>query len=329
MVNGMQEVEVEKLIHCLKESMQHARDPALVAVFLLEWRVHFFASLLERRAIGIEEIEYSTGMRHGFSSNPKRKQRMERDKDAPSKPLDFDPITQKLTGVTGTLSFCNLVFESSKRALKALIAVRDDSSSPLQNDSDHEEGRESLSRRLAYLDELISGSQAHGAVLTARTRAQVQTVYSMISQRDADSSREIAATSLFHNQAMKDIADESRKIAALTRKDSGDMRIIAGVTLVFLPGTFMATFFSSSFFKFLPDGTSKVVSGWIWLYFVLTFVANAVVFLFWWYFSRQQAHDSQKVSQRAASDDAYIPTGRSMSNATEKRSSSRAGSLPA
>ena len=36
------------------------------------------------------------------------------------------------------------------------------------------------------------------------------------------------------------IADDSKKIAILTRRDSNDMRIIAAVTLLFLPGTFVA-----------------------------------------------------------------------------------------
>ena len=36
------------------------------------------------------------------------------------------------------------------------------------------------------------------------------------------------------------IADDSKKIATLTRRDSVDMRVIAAVALIFLPGTFVA-----------------------------------------------------------------------------------------
>lgn len=39
---------------------------------------------------------------------------------------------------------------------------------------------------------------------------------------------------------MKRVAEDSHKVALLTRRDSADMRIIAGVTLIFLPGTFTA-----------------------------------------------------------------------------------------
>jgi len=36
------------------------------------------------------------------------------------------------------------------------------------------------------------------------------------------------------------MAEDSRKVAILTRQDSTDMRVIAGATLVFLPATFLA-----------------------------------------------------------------------------------------
>ncbi len=42
------------------------------------------------------------------------------------------------------------------------------------------------------------------------------------------------------NAAMKAIAEDSKNVALLTRLDSTNMRIIAVVTLFFLPGTFTA-----------------------------------------------------------------------------------------
>lgn len=39
---------------------------------------------------------------------------------------------------------------------------------------------------------------------------------------------------------MKKVAEDSHQVAILTQRDSGDMRVIAAVTLIFLPGTFTA-----------------------------------------------------------------------------------------
>ncbi|PMD47753.1 hypothetical protein L207DRAFT_523115 [Hyaloscypha variabilis F] len=68
-------------------------------------------------------------------------------------------------------------------------------------------------------------------------------------------------------------------IATLARRDSTDMRVITWITLVFLPGTFMATLFSASFFNFQPGNSGSHVSRWIALYFGLTVFLTAAVFV--------------------------------------------------
>ncbi|OQU97329.1 hypothetical protein CLAIMM_03275 [Cladophialophora immunda] len=296
-VNGMQADETALMLRCLRESTAYLQDPMLLPVFLLELKVHYFAVLLEKRAQGIEDIEYRTGMRHGFSKNPNCNAARDREREKLLKELNFDEITQKLTGVTGTLSFCDMTFASSLRALDIVCAIR-------KHLNSHPKGclgvvgfniQDSLDTRILYLRELIVGAQVHGEVLSARTRAQVQTVYSMIGQKDNKLNIETAATSqriaeigLFHSNAMKDMAEDSRNVAILTRKDSTDMRIIAVVTLLFLPGTFMATLFSSGFFNFLPGQSDQVVSKWIGLYFALTGGCTFVVFLAWYLSSKKQ-----------------------------------------
>jgi hypothetical protein len=60
------------------------------------------------------------------------------------------------------------------------------------------------------------------------------------------------------------------------------MRVIAAITIFFLPATFTATFFSTTFFSFNADLDGKVYSGWLWLYFVVTVVLTAVVVVGTW-----------------------------------------------
>jgi hypothetical protein len=59
----------------------------------------------------------------------------------------------------------------------------------------------------------------------------------------AEASRQLAESSLQNSSVMRSIAIDSSKVALLTRRDSTDMRIIAAVTLAFLPGTFTAVSF--------------------------------------------------------------------------------------
>jgi hypothetical protein len=64
-----------------------------------------------------------------------------------------------------------------------------------------------------------------------------------------------------------------------------DMQVIAAVTLAFLPGTFIATLFSTSFWNFQPGSHESVVSKWIWLYCVVTLAVTAAVMFAWRYVS--------------------------------------------
>lgn len=74
-------------------------------------------------------------------------------------------------------------------------------------------------------------------------------------------------------------------MAKQPQKDGRDMRVIAWVTLLFLLGTFTATFFSPTLFNFLAAGNTSVVPTWIWLYCLTSFALTAIVLIVWYKFS--------------------------------------------
>ena len=110
--------------------------------------------------------------------------------------------------------------------------------------------------RTALLRSWIQGTLSRITYLEKWTQAQVQTLYNLIAQRDnavaiqlAEASRATAEASLCDKRALKELALDSKNIAAATQKDSAAMRTIAIVTVVCLPGTFTATLFSADFFN--------------------------------------------------------------------------------
>ncbi|KAF2646720.1 hypothetical protein P280DRAFT_464907 [Massarina eburnea CBS 473.64] len=63
------------------------------------------------------------------------------------------------------------------------------------------------------------------------------------------------------------------------------MRVIAAITIIFLPATTTATFFSTSFFDFNVGPHERVYSWWLWLYWLVTIALTAIVLLgavYWW-----------------------------------------------
>ncbi|KAF3000720.1 hypothetical protein E8E13_003248 [Curvularia kusanoi] len=115
--------------------------------------------------------------------------------------------------------------------------------------------------------------------LTKRLQALSQSVYSSIAQRDSANSIRIA-------EAGTKLAETSHHIALATSRDSAVMRVITAVTVVFLPATFTATFFSTTFFNFGAGDNGRVYSSWLWLYFVLTLALTAIVMGGTWVMSR-------------------------------------------
>jgi hypothetical protein len=59
------------------------------------------------------------------------------------------------------------------------------------------------------------------------------------------------------------------------------MRLITAITLIFLPGTFVATFFSTSFWDFAPGNRGSKVSSWVWLYWLVTISLTLLVLGVW------------------------------------------------
>jgi hypothetical protein len=59
------------------------------------------------------------------------------------------------------------------------------------------------------------------------------------------------------------------------------MRLITAITLIFLPGTFVVTFFSTSFWDFASNNSGSKVSSWMWLYFLMTLGLTLLVLGVW------------------------------------------------
>ena len=176
-VHGLEQKEIVKLKNCLRQSLDFTYHPMLLPVTLVELKIHHFATLLERRGRGLDDIEYETGMRHGFSNRPEHNTtRPERLRSREL--LDFDLLTQKLTGLTGTFAFCDLTFQNALSSLELVqqMAQPNQYNEAMWPTDDHPRMSQALSQRIEYLKALIAGAQHTRRLLELRTQAQIQTV---------------------------------------------------------------------------------------------------------------------------------------------------------
>ncbi|KAI1877618.1 hypothetical protein JX265_003626 [Neoarthrinium moseri] len=199
----------------------------------------------------VQKFESSTGVSslrfHGIKPLPREKLRLRTDMAATQDSLR---CTKRASVHTGEL------FQFLKESLWRFEEVRS------QHES-HIPSRRHAQQLADALDLRVSQQHNQAAQITdlmARITAQWNVVNAVISH--------------YNNDLNIDMARDSRE-------DSVLMRRIAFVTIVFLPATFMATFFSMGFFQVAGDEGDLSVSRWIWLYVVCTLPLT--VLLAWQY----------------------------------------------
>jgi hypothetical protein len=138
-------------------------------------------------------------------------------------------------------------------------------------------------RRLNDLtpDDYISSApmgQIHDALAQKQSLAfhQFEQTSNLIHRVDAQLA--ITNTLIAHRDSKLNI-----EIAKAAKRDSELMKAIAAVTMVFLPATFLATFFSMAFFHVGTDSQVRlVVDSQVWLYPAITLPLTAIVTAWYW-----------------------------------------------
>ncbi|OAG00869.1 uncharacterized protein CC84DRAFT_1221430 [Paraphaeosphaeria sporulosa] len=192
---------------------------------------------------------------------------------------DFVPITRALTGLTANLAKCELACE----AHSLLLGQMDKELDAWLNSLDAEYRRKidraamMLRKRSDNLREWMQAMKPRTKYLTQRSQAYVQTVYSLMAQKDnalnmqtAEASLNLSRASFRDSAAMIAIAEDSKQVALATSKDSSSMFIISALTLAFLPPTYTATLFSTQFFDLNSKTADNMTSSRFWLYWAVT-----------------------------------------------------------
>ncbi|KAI4917143.1 hypothetical protein J4E90_003650 [Alternaria incomplexa] len=218
-------------------------------------------------------FERRVGIRYDHQDNPELSS------------IDFSTLSKGLNGATINIAHITWLCKSTTRMLDFLDEVtkryRKQAIANNVSEDDAIEIEQLLNDSHAHMRSWNTGLEDRAEYLSKRGQALVQTIYSGIAQRDSAISLKLANTST-------SLAQSSQSIALSTSRDSRVMRIIAAITVFFLPATFTATFFSTSFFDFKPDQGDKVYSQWIWLYFLVTIILNLTVFFGTWYVWRKK-----------------------------------------
>ena len=83
------------------------------------------------------------------------------------------------------------------------------------------------------------------------------------------------------------------KIASSTKEDSISMSTFTFITALFLPGTFLTSFFSMALVDWQPGSDTRATSGariarYFWVFWAIDIPLTAGVMLAWWFWYRRQ-----------------------------------------
>lgn len=309
---GLEPDQVTEVCQCLENEDMSLPLSALLPIILIELRAGATLQHISHSHTNIFYLEGETGVFAGTQRTGTQREvgyRLSASgaKIRPQvrKSVDYERVTVELTSTITELSHALFTCDVNNRMLNDLhYLIRAPSPSPPTTES-HTDQYTTLSDKIAYLKTYYAGLSSRTQYVLRRAEAQVQTIYSLVAQRDSAASTALAAASREDNILMRKIAEDSKRVAVATSRDSASMKIIAGVTILFLPATSVATLFSTSFFSFGQEG--KVVSWWLWLYWVVTAVLTVVIHGFWWMFSRSKEREiEQKFGETASRDELEI-----------------------
>jgi hypothetical protein len=121
-------------------------------------------------------------------------------------------------------------------------------------------------------------------------------LYSLISQKHAEAALDNAEAALHENLRMRAIAVVTCIFLPPTAVAVSFKCHDALINLGKLIPTLFQTFFSTSFWNWGPTDKSKVVSGWIWVYFLLTFMMTMILLLILYGMSNRRKKKATKTN---------------------------------
>ncbi|KAL2802418.1 hypothetical protein BJX63DRAFT_440938 [Aspergillus granulosus] len=115
--------------------------------------------------------------------------------------------------------------------------------------------------------------------------------------------RKDSTMALVYNLVTQQDAASNIQIAASMKRDSTSMNAIAALTMVFLPGTFTATLLDTGIFLATENSLRIHVSGLWWLWIVLTIPLTLLVIACWWVYRKRKG--KERIGPKVNADDEH------------------------
>ncbi|KAL6231866.1 hypothetical protein BDW75DRAFT_219017 [Aspergillus navahoensis] len=149
-----------------------------------------------------------------------------------------------------------------------------------------------LSQRISHLEAEHQALLLEIACHSKIAQSQLQIIYNLIAQRD--------------NKDNLKMAQISTRIANTTKNDSYAMRTLAFMSVIFLPATFIASFFSMGMFDWQAPEGGRVVTPRLWIYWATTVPLTLIVAAIWLILYKRHLHREKSPFETTATSPGIV-----------------------
>ncbi|KAI9729750.1 MAG: hypothetical protein M1834_006701 [Cirrosporium novae-zelandiae] len=223
-----------------------------------------------------------------------------------SRQIDLGTLSASLTDYSARLALCETCIQFLKLTTQFMLStsVSDQADLPEMRKTRFHTGSERITECCKFLENVTETQMLHVTYLQERAKIQLSALFHLIAQRD-------------QNQSIQ-LARDSRTLAEATKRDSQAMKTIAIVTMVFLPGTFMASLFAMPFFNWDARPGKAVLGDRFWIYWAVTVPLTLVTILSWVVWSiwkeRMEAKKDKKAEEEEEEEATQPPQEQNIPN---------------
>ncbi|KUJ10899.1 uncharacterized protein LY89DRAFT_626482 [Mollisia scopiformis] len=145
--------------------------------------------------------------------------------------------------------------------------------------------------RLTFHERKLHGLASYTKTTQQRLEIQMAALRMIVAQKDSRLNFEVAGN--------------SRSLAHATKRDTGSMMALALLGTVFLPGTYIASIFSTTFFDFQNATWNSVMSPKFWLYWATAIPITLIILGAWmlWERMRKARYEKEELDLARAAED--------------------------
>ncbi|KAF2001519.1 hypothetical protein P154DRAFT_164410 [Amniculicola lignicola CBS 123094] len=319
LVENFTEDDLEKVSKHLLAGRTHISHP----LFFPEMMLHMIMKGLNDKVRIPEELaffleERRTGL--GRVKGSKKEQRVMREWEANGRTIwdwgdeEFRQATTRVNRFKTTVAYLERRFGFAKQLSVRLLEGLEELSNcgfgeGEEKGGDAKSGRGKLHEQIEQLkwmfkerirnrQLLLENYEMQMHCMQKRTENLITVLYTVLSQIDTKNQVSMAQTNL--------------QIAQAVRSDSIPMRTIAYVTLIFLPGAFIATIFGTNFFALDPKTGALITAPSFWYFWAIAIPLTIFILLvwnYWVYCERKEAEELARVVKNTAAVSMDQPIG--------------------